>query len=618
MRERGVAVKRLKPRLFVRRLITSLAPLIVTIVLLGTLACVITMNFVKSEIDSRNATLLDRDMQQVQSLFDDIESVNINFGISPEITLNLKRIMNTPEPTLADMQQIDILKNLLSAPAYSKPDIQSIYVYFNNSLGRFLSTDTDNTLTTLRQAAGSDAADSGWYESYLKNRAAGTNWYEVRSVRLHSFGSPAVLLSVYKNIYQSGFSTSTGVIVLNIRMDYITKLLSSMRSYSGQRILLLSADRQTIADSGSGRLEASELRRLPRQGESVLEKLGGQWCIVSDSFDSKYRMTVVSAIPVGKLYEVPIRLLELTAVLLLLTLAFGVVFSYRTARDDYHQIRTIISIIDNAGTGRLLPPLKPRRSDEYTYIIKNIVKTFVEKDYLKVQLSEKMYREKAMELLALQSQINPHFLFNTLETIYLKVLGLTGGHNEVNTMLEHLSNILQYSLSRDKKPVTLQDEIENAKSYVAIQKIRYRSSFRLRWDIRGDMDRFTIVKLVLQPLIENAISYSAGQKTVDIKVRVRVRAETVKIAVIDNGIGISAEKLMQLKSSLAQEADTTAHVGLYNTHKRIRLAYGEGYGLKLRSKFGFGTSVSITIPQIAPACGPDVPRERVAAQSAET
>lgn len=153
---------------------------------------------------------------------------------------------------------------------------------------------------------------------------------------------------------------------------------------------------------------------------------------------------------------------------------------------------------------------------------------------------------------------------------------------------------------------------------MAIQKIRYRSSFRLRWDIRGDMDRFTIVKLVLQPLIENAISYSAGQKTVDIKVRIRVRADTVKIAVIDNGIGISAEKLMQLKNSLTQEAETTAHVGLYNTHKRIRLAYGEGYGLKLRSKFGFGTSVSITIPQIAPACGPDVPRERVAAQSTET
>ena len=589
-------MKKLQPRLFRRRLITNLVPLFIAITVLGTFSFIITMNFVKSDIDKRNITMLSQNMQRIEALNDDIETVNINFGINPDITLNLKRIMNSPDLTMEDMQQINMLESLLSAPAYSKPDIQSIYVYFNNNLRRFIST-SDN-LTTLDAVSNTGIIDTSWYDSYIKNRATSQSWYEVRKVQFYSFEKPTALLTLYKNIYQSGFSNSTGVIVLNIRISYITGLLQDMCSNTGQRVLLLGQSGQLICESQQGNFKAANYRDLPKSGKSALRNINSQWCIVSQSTSAKYGMKLVSVIPVRELYKVPILLLELTVLLLILTMAMGIIVSYKSARYNYNQIRNIIRIIDNAGTGKATQSLEPKGNDEYTYIINNIVKTFVEKDYLKVQLSEKMYKEKALELMALQSQINPHFMFNTLETIYLKTLGLTGGHNEVNTMLENLSTILQYSLSRGSETISIQDEIENAKSYVAIQKIRYRDMFRLIWDIRGDMSQYAIIKLVLQPLIENSISYTAKEKAVSIKVKIRILSDRIQLAVIDNGIGISSEKLMQITHNLTLSMNETPHIGLYNTNKRLKIAYGDRYGIRLRSKFGYGTAVYMTIPKI--------------------
>lgn len=597
--------RNLQPRLFRRRLITNLVPLFIAIIVLGILSCIITMNFVKSDIDSRNIALLNQDMQRIEALNDDIETVNINFGINPDITVNLKRIMNARDLTSEDMQQIDALESLLNAPTCSKPDIQSIYVYFNNRLRRFIST-SDN-ITTLDKTSGSGITDTSWYDSYIKNRGVSQIWYEVRQVRLYSFEKPTALLTIYKNIYQSGFSSSTGVIVLNIQIKYITGLLQNMCSSPGQRILLLDQNGQLICESEKGNFKGANYRNLPKSGKSSLRSINAQWCTVSQSTSEKYGMKIVSVIPVRQLYKVPIRLLELTALLLALTTVMGIILSYRSARYDYHQIRHIIRIIDNAGTGKATRPLEPKGNDEYTYIINNIVKTFVEKDFLKIQLSEKMYKEKTLELMALQSQINPHFMFNTLETIYFKALGLTGGHNEVSSMLENLSTILRYSLGRGSKRISIRDEVENAKSYVAIQKIRYRDMFRLGWDIRGDIGRYSIIKLVLQPLIENAISYTAKEKAVSIKVKIRIRTAVIQLAVIDNGSGISREKLTQITHNLTLDMDNVTHIGLYNTNRRLKIAYGDRYGLRLRSKFGFGTAVYMTIPKIAIPPAPQFP-----------
>jgi two-component system sensor histidine kinase YesM len=595
---KGGNMKNLQPRLFKRRLATNLVPLLISIAVLGTFAIIVTMNFVKSNIDNSNRKLLNQAIERIAALNEDIDTVNINFAINPDVTIDLKQIMNSQSFDLQEVDQVKLLESFLSAPAYSKPDIQSIYVYFNNSLRRFIST--NDGLTTLDKVI-----DTGWYDSYLKNNGSSQVWYEVRHVKMYNFESKqTTLLTVYKNIYQSGLSKATGVIVLNIQMDYIVNLLKNMCSYTGQRFLLLDNNGQLICESGAVSFHANDFQGLPRDSGNVIRQINSQLCSVSETTSEKYNMRIVSVIPVKELYEVPIRLLETTFLLLVLTLVVGVVMAYRLAKNNFNHIQTINSIIDSAESGTPVQPLSIQTNDEYSYIINNIIKTFIEQDYLKMQLSERMYKEKAMELLALQSQINPHFMFNTLETIYLKALALTGTHNEVNTMIENLSTILKYSQSKSDETITIQDEVENAKSYVDLQKIRYRDKFHVIWDFKDDLRQYTIIKFVLQPLIENAISYSAKDKPILIKVKIRVNPETVTVKVTDNGIGISNEKLMQLKTIMLQDINNSQHIGLYNTNKRIKLCYGDAYGLEIKSKFGFGTSVHITIPKIASGATP--------------
>ncbi|MDK2800407.1 MAG: two-component system, sensor histidine kinase YesM [Clostridiales bacterium] len=216
-----------------------------------------------------------------------------------------------------------------------------------------------------------------------------------------------------------------------------------------------------------------------------------------------------------------------------------------------------------------------------------------------MQLSERKYKLQTMELLALQSQMNPHFLFNTLQTIYWKVCSFTGKSNEVNRMIENLSDILRYSLETGEMNVTLEEEIKNTISYIEIQKIRYKDKFDVIWEYDDDIKQLKVVKLLLQPLVENSIYHGIKEKEGKsyIKIKINHSNHWIKIVVIDNGLGITPEKLIKLQEKLNQDQDYSEHIGLFNTNKRLMLTYyGNQFRIKIRSKMGWGTAVYIYIP----------------------
>lgn len=183
----------------------------------------------------------------------------------------------------------------------------------------------------------------------------------------------------------------------------------------------------------------------------------------------------------------------------------------------------------------------------------NVIKNFIEKHYLTTRL-------QALELLALQSQINPHFLFNTLEHIYLKTLALTRYPNEVTKMIENLSSILKYSLSNPRSTIFLKDEIKATKAYIDLVKARYKEKFDVIWDYTEDVLDVKVMKLLFQPLIENSIYHGIKpcEKRCGIKIRIRKLKDTsdwLCIWVIDNGIGMSKEKLEEVQGRLSQDFD---------------------------------------------------------------
>ena len=214
--------------------------------------------------------------------------------------------------------------------------------------------------------------------------------------------------------------------------------------------------------------------------------------------------------------------------------------------------------------------------------------------------------KKQAENDALQSQINPHFLYNTLETI--RGQALEDGSEDTAVMIECLSHIFRYSIDRKQSLITFADELENVQDYLKIQQYRFENRFAVRYEVDEDdlslMD-LRLPKLTLQPLVENAIKH--GLEGFVEGGLITIRAYTTKkffyIQVADNGVGMSPERMKQINAGL--EADTVDEsaeehirggIALHNVNRRIKFHYGDDYGLTVTGGEAGGTMVEICLP----------------------
>lgn len=248
-----------------------------------------------------------------------------------------------------------------------------------------------------------------------------------------------------------------------------------------------------------------------------------------------------------------------------------------------------------------LPEFSSHEWDLYSKILNNLVHTFVQNSYLKMQLSERKYRQMAAELIALQYQINPHFLFNTLQTINYEVLHATkGSYTTANQMVEYLSDILRYSLGNPEEKVPIRQEAEVCMKYLEIQKLRYNKEIQTTWKLDLEASEHMIFRMLLQPLLENSISHGLRFKEEQCRITVKVCPHHGKIRVIvgDNGCGMSRERLCEIRKSLKSEQREfpDQHIGLVNINQRLLLSYSEESRLHIYSKEGVGTILYFDLP----------------------
>lgn len=209
-------------------------------------------------------------------------------------------------------------------------------------------------------------------------------------------------------------------------------------------------------------------------------------------------------------------------------------------------------------------------------------------------------QKRKSELQALQAQINPHFLYNTLDSIIW--MAESGKNEEVVQMTSALAKLLRQSISNEDEIVTVEREIEYTRNYLAIQKLRYRDQLEYIIDIDEEVLHRKIVKLVIQPLVENAIYH--GIKYLDGKGMILILGEIrdgkVVITIRDNGVGMDEETLKHILEKKPEPKEKqrkkTSHVGVYNVQNRLQLYYGKEYGLVYESMPGMGTGVSVIIP----------------------
>lgn len=288
-------------------------------------------------------------------------------------------------------------------------------------------------------------------------------------------------------------------------------------------------------------------------------------------------------------------LMSVVVVLSLVLLYFLLAKSRNLSRRIVDPIDRICERLEAIGKGSLLV-CEPIQADvEEVQLLSDGIESMV--GHLKRQIDKNTEQEKQRrrtELALLQAQMNPHFLYNTLDTIIWLIE--SGEISESVTMVSSLSNYFRFSLSRGKNVITLAEEEQHIRSYMEIQQMRYRDLMEYEIDIPDQMKYFILPKLTLQPLVENALYHGIKNRRRKgfIRVTSRMQNECMILEVTDDGPGMTEERLDEVRASLAE--GRREGFGLRTVHQRIQILFGREYGLALESTLNVGTRVIVTIP----------------------
>jgi len=429
--------------------------------------------------------------------------------------------------------------------------------------------------------------------------------------RFYEQGVDKIVLSVAAAI--DPVNGTPSVVLFDFDHTLITDYLKIQRSNSAADVTYAGHERIIINRDGIILYSPDESMITTKASEQLLtavsEKESGFDKIIYNS--DKYYLTYVNYPELGWTFMdlVPVSgaagRLWLRSPLLMTViaayLAVLLVFLYVLLRQlrPINDLTAVISDYEShfSGSSVHAPLLQIKNNDSAVNSTSDI-------DLLINKISRIKLSQKEAELNSLQNQINPHFLYNTLESI--RGAALYHGIHEIASMSKSLSLLFRYSIS-DRVLVSVREELQHLENYISIQNFRFENKFELQYSIPPELMDYKILKLTLQPLIENSIKHGLEMKLGKgtIKIEILSLDSNIKIIISDDGLGMPAKKLEELNRAIANDRSrytgegehSGTGIGVMNVNSRIKLYFGEQYGLKFRET-PVGTTVEITLPAV--------------------
>ena len=395
-------------------------------------------------------------------------------------------------------------------------------------------------------------------------------------------------------------SLESGILLVDMDFSGIRQLFSKVNSQSPGYVYLIDSNGKLIYHPKQNLIFSNLIK------ENNLRAAALEDGIHRETFEGENRMLVVrtvgytgwkivSVTPQKSLYGSFSRSQTMAVMILLIAILIMVflnqLLSVRVVK-PLKRLEDSVKLIDFSPA----PQIYIGGSDEIQHLGKTIQSMVIEMRRLTDNIVKEQEEKRKSELDALQSQINPHFLYNTLDSIMWMIEAEK--YEDAISMVQALGSLFRISLSKGKTIITVGEEIQHAQSYVAIQKYRYKNKFEAYFDVDESLTQYKTIKLIIQPLIENAIYY--GMEFMDgdgeIHVRVRCEGDELYLEVEDNGPGIPEERLGTLLTDESRERSRGSGIGLRNVHQRIQLYFGQPYGLEIESEPDEGTLVRIHLP----------------------
>jgi two-component system sensor histidine kinase YesM len=370
---------------------------------------------------------------------------------------------------------------------------------------------------------------------------------------------------------------------MHFKLELILRTLQSLTGYINQM-------GSKISQNSTAAENEAVLENI-RFATSVMEEVVQDYVLYEvQSMDGQYQV----------MREGFVRWQFFSLILIFSAVGFSVVAAWSLSRSIYTPIKKLHDVTTTITKNDLQALMTSDNVDEITELGMsfNIMIGKI-KELLDSKIKEQENLKKA-ELRALQAQINPHFLYNTLDTIIW--MAESKKTDQVVKIVSALSNFFRISLSKGMDWITIGEEVERIRSYLTIQKMRYRDILDYKIEVDENVAENTILKLILQPLVENALYHGIKNKRRKGTISVRARRngeEEILLEVEDDGIGFTPEKLAQLRAELDDDSGDIkleSGFGIGNVNKRIRLYYGKPYGLSVQSEYTTGTCVTLVIP----------------------
>ncbi len=499
--------------------------------------------------------------------------------------------------TQMSIHEIDSqLTNLFITVKGNRPEINSICIITDSGLvlpRRYPSTDSE-----LRSVVNREYSRMSARADEVTRKAA---WFFETS--------SGVVKNAYlvKKVYNRDNYTEIGMLVVQIKMDSLKDVLKGLESEVMQNTTILSPNSDIIVSKNKSALEKYKyiIKNTPYDEDSFIDqknKIFVAYTYLKDNINWR----IVTFVPLDELYSDVNILRNRIIMLCLASIIILSVVSFYMSFDMIKPINRLVKAMKNMNINNIPESyIEVDRNDELGFLHKTFNNMTKEIDHLVTWIYREQITRKEAELKALQSQINPHFLFNTLESI--NWMARLNNVPEISDTVTDLSTLLEASIGRDDRLIPIEEEFMYIDKYISLLKRRFEDKITLKKEIDPQVLYIKIPRLLIQPLIENAVYHgveNSREKGV-IMLNARIQEDLLVLEVIDNGNGISKEDLVKLNKSLEMDNDTyfkslrekkNKSIGIDNVNRRIKLFYGEKYGIKIESSVNIFTKVTVSLP----------------------
>ena len=485
----------------------------------------------------------------------------------------------------AELRQLNYkirnIQELILLPILTREYVDSIYLYSNKS----------GKVITVEGVSDYDMFHAKVYmDRYIADQTP-----EIQVTENTAGTHPKRQISVFQEV--SYGTKPNGLVVMNLDVSDLRKMFGapeSVRMYlTDGSIILYAGEAALVGESvqsiaGYEHVRHGEVNLWRNLGICSMMTEKGNLEIITFTDMTGYR---------DQLSTVRTSMFLFLAFVTFLTVLLSVLVSVRIFR-PIGEIVASLRKYQNVLVGDEEPF---QEKNELEYILQSIQKTVHVKRDIDQELADRVRLLKKAQAVALQSQINPHFMNNTLETVNWTAISLLGGRNEISEITGALSKMLRMALEDTDTIIPIGREIEHCMYYLKIQETRYEDKFEAVWNIPPEIARCKTIRIILQPIVENAIYH--GIKPLSNKGKITISGEfcgnDVVLEVADNGLGMTKEELEELRGNMRSDMiKESRHIGVANVNQRLKLYFGEEYGVFIESGEGMGTTVRICFPKI--------------------